>query len=464
MKLFKNKKVTIMGLGLHGGGVGVAKFFCRQGAKVLVTDLKIKEQLKESISKLRGFKVNYVLGNHRQEDFIKTNLVIRNPGVPKESYFLKIAKEHNVPIETDITIFFKLCKAPIIGITGTKGKSTVATLIYELIKTKYKNAVLAGNIGISPLEFLRKIKKGPKGYPWVVLELSSFELENLKKSPEIAVITSIYPDHLDRYKNLEEYLEAKKIIFKYQKKKNILILNYDNETTRKFSSEAPSQVYFYSREKKLKNSICFIEKENIFFDKEKEPVANLNNVKLQGWHNILNVLAAISIAKVLKVDSKKIRRVLFNFKGVANRQDFVREVNGVKYFNDTTATMPEAVIAAIDFFSGKFPESRLILIAGGQNKNLEYKDLAKKILKKIDFLLLLPGTASEKIKELVGGNGKKTRITPVASMEEAIKKSSEIAESGDIVLLSPGAASFNLFKNEFDRGDQFVKYVKELKP
>lgn len=460
MKLFKNKRVTIMGLGLHGGGVGVAKFFCRQGTKVLVTDLKTKEQLKESISKLRGFKVKYVLGNHRQEDFIKTDLVIRNPGVPKESYFLKIAKEHNVPVETDITIFFKLCKAPIIGVTGTKGKSTVATLIYELIKTKYKNAVLAGNIGVSPLEFLGKIKKKSK----VVLELSSFELEDLKKSPEIAVITSIYPDHLDRYENLKEYLEAKKIIFKYQKKKDILILNYDNKTTRELSSAAPSQVYFYSREKKLKNSICFIEKQNIFFDKEKEPVANLNNVKLQGWHNILNILAAVSVAKLLKVDSKKIKKVLFNFKSVANRQDFVREVNGVKYFNDTTATIPEAVIAAIDFFSGKFPESRLILIAGGQNKNLEYEDLAKKILKKIDSLLFLPGTASEKIKELVGGNGKKTKITPVASMEEAVKKSSEIAQPGDIVLLSPGAASFNLFKNEFDRGDQFVKYVKELKP
>jgi len=213
MELFKNKRVTIMGLGLHGGGVGVAKFFAKQGAKVLVTDLKTKEQLKESVSKLRGLKIKFVLGHHRQEDFINTNLVIRNPGVPRESYFLKVAKEHNIPVETDITIFFKLCKAPIIGVTGTKGKSTVATLIYELIKNKYKPAriatrgvaggrsILAGNIGVTPLEFLGKIRKGPKGYPKVVLELSSFELEDLKKSPEIAVITSIYPDHLDRFRS-----------------------------------------------------------------------------------------------------------------------------------------------------------------------------------------------------------------------------------------------------------------------
>jgi len=214
MNLFKNKKVVIMGLGLHGGGVGVAKFFCKQGADVLVTDLKTRKQLKESVDKLKGLSIEFVLGKHRQEDFINTDLVIKNPGVPRDSFYLKIARKHKIPIKTDIGIFFDLCKVPIIGITGTKGKSTVATLVYLFLKTKYPNVILAGNIGISPLEIFSKINKKSK----VVLELSSFELEDLKKSPQVAVITNLFPDHLNRYKNFKSYIKAKESIFKYQKK------------------------------------------------------------------------------------------------------------------------------------------------------------------------------------------------------------------------------------------------------
>jgi len=226
MKLsdFREKKVTIMGLGIVGGGVGVAKFFVEAGAKVLITDLKTRKDLESSLKKIKGLPVELILGRHRPEDFANTDLIIRNPAVPDNSPFLKIAKKNNISADTDIGIFFELCSAPIIGVTGTKGKSTVATLIYKLLKSKYQNVILAGNIGNSPLESLKKINKDSK----VVLELSSWQLEGLKnhkKSPQIALITNIYPDHLNRYPNLKEY------IFQISKIQNSFFLK-KKDTTR----------------------------------------------------------------------------------------------------------------------------------------------------------------------------------------------------------------------------------------
>lgn len=408
-----------MGLGLHGGGAGSAKFFCLQGADVLITDLKMKEQLKESLEKLKRFKIKYTLGGHKEADFIWADLIIRNPDVPSTSPYLEIARKNNIPIETDINLFFKLSKAFIIGVTGTKGKSTTAYLIYHLLKAKYKKIFLAGNIGISPLELLPKIKKGDK----VVLELSSFELEGLTQSPNIAVFTNIMPDHLNRYGSMAEYIEAKKTIFKYQTSKDVLILNNDDPVVREFAKEALSKVRFFS----------------------KHPVS---------------VSAAIKVAELLKVPPKTIEKSLKSFKGVPNRQEFIKELNGVRYINDTTATMPDAVIYALRTFRDS---NRIILIAGGQNKGLKYNELAKEILKSVYKIVLLPGTASEEIKKELSELNSSIGIIPVNSMEEAVKEASLLGEKGDVVLLSPGAASFNLFKNEFDRGDQFVKFVKGLK-
>ena len=437
-QLFKRKKVTIMGLGLHGGGVGVAKFFCKQGANVLVTDLKTKEQLSESLKKLKGFNIKYTLAKHEVEDFVTADLIIKNPDVPDSSSYLEIARKNNIKIETDINLFFQLSKAFIIGVTGTKGKSTVASLIYHFLKAKYPRTFLAGNIGISPLELLSKIKRGDK----VVLELSSFELESLQKSPNIAVVTNILPDHLNRYKSMAEYISAKKTIFKYQKKNDILILNYDDKVVRNFSIGVHSKYYFYST-------------------KEKSTI-KLEDFKLYGEHNISNLLAAVSVAKIMKVPCKSIEKSIKSFKGVHSRQELVRELNEVKYFNDTTATMPDAVITAINVFRERFSDGHLILICGGQDKNLTYDILAKKINEKVNYLIILPGTASDKIKKELLKINSKILITEVTSMKDAVKEAKNKSGKKDIVLLSPAATSFNLFKNEFDRGEQFKKFVKEL--
>ena len=419
LKMFKNKRITIMGLGLHGGGVGIAKFFYKQGAKILITDLKTETQLKESLEKLKKLKIKFVLGRHRQEDFKEADLIIKNPDVSSDSPYLISARKHNIPIETDISIFFDLCKVPIIGITGTKGKSTTAFLSYLILKSKYPKTFLAGNIGVSPLEILDKVNESKQAK--VILELSSFELENLHKSPQIALITNLFPDHLNRYKNFKDYIKAKQAIFKYQKKDDILIINYYDAESRRFIRKALSKIYYF------KGS---------------------------------NTEAALSIAKIFKIPKKNINKILSNFKGVPSRQELISVKRGVRYINDTTATTPQSVILAINEFKERFPKSKIILIAGGMDKNLEYKNLAEEIKKNVNNIILLPGSATDKIKNRL--NKLKTDYSDSTSMAQAVKIADNIAQKDDIVLLSPGAASFNLFKNEFHRGDEFKKAVKQL--
>jgi UDP-N-acetylmuramoylalanine--D-glutamate ligase len=435
-KIFQGKRILIMGLGLNGGGVGAAEFFYKQKAEVLVTDLKSEKQLKESLQKLKKLKIKYSLSGHKESDFLWADLIIKNPDVPETSPYLEIARKNKITVETDVSLFFKLSQAFIIGVTGTKGKSTTSSLIFHILKQKYKRIFLAGNIGVSPLELLPKIKKGDK----VVLELSSFELEGLKQSPNISVITNIYPDHLNRYGNMEDYIKAKKIIFQYQKKNNALFLNAEDPTAREFAKESRSTKYFFSPKTSL-NGI------------------NISKFKSFGNHNLFNLSAAIEVAKIMKIPTKLIEKSLAKFKGVANRQEFIREINGVKYFNDTTATMPEAAITAIKSFSENFPNSKIILICGGQNKGLKYVGVAKAIEEKVGELVMLPGTASEEIKKYLSDY---KNLHEVSSIIEAVKKAESLAKRGDVVILSPSAASFNLFKNEFDRGRQFVQAVKNL--
>ncbi len=463
----QGKKVTIMGLGIVEGGEGIVKFLNENKAKVLITDLKSKKELKESLKKIENLPIKLVLGKHRKKDFINTDLIIKNPGVPNNSYYLKIARQNSIPIETDIGIFFELCNADIIGITGTKGKSSTATLLSHLLKTKYPT-ILAGNIGISPLKNLKNITKKTK----VVLELSSFQLEGLKehkKSPKIALITNIYPDHLNRYKNLKDYIEAKKVIFRFQKPNDILVLNYDNLYLKKLAQYAKSKVYYFSQmniqnkylSRKCKKA-CFLNQNKIFFGNEKSPICDLNDISLSGTHNISNILAATSIAKLYKIPSRNIKKVLKNFKELSGRQEFIKEINKIKYFNDTCATIPEAVIEAIKSLKKRFKGANINLIAGGEDKNLTYKKLAKIIIKEINYLFLLPGSASDKIKSELKKIKPNFPIYLCSSMKDAVKKASKTAKIGDIVLFSPGSASFNLFKNEFDRGRQFNQAINNL--
>lgn len=464
-----------MGLGTNGGGVGVAKFLAKAGANVVVTDLKSADDLKDSIAALKGLSIKFVLGQHRNEDFSRVDMVVKNPDVSYNAKPLQVARENKVPIETDVGIFFELCPAMIVGVTGTRGKSTTAALIYEIIKLFNKDVVLAGNIRVSVLDKLAGLRKSSIA----VLELSSWQLEGLeshKKSPRIAVVTNIMADHLNRYKNLEEYTEAKKNIFKFQRKDDILILNYDNEYTRNFYSIAQGQIYFYSNSEKVKEMVeqeenhddrlkkirlgARVEEGRIVFGQEAESILSLNEVRLPGEHNIYNMLAAVTATKICGIPSKYIKRAIVHFSGLPGRLQPIKVVNGVEYVNDTTSTTPDALMAAVQSFANK----RIILIAGGTDKNLSYKEAAEFLstTSQVKKIITLPGTATDKMVMELERVRYATKIISVSNMEEAVEEASRLAENGDVVILSPGAASFGLFKNEFDRGEMFNNRVRVL--
>lgn len=455
---FKNKKITVMGLGLHGGGVSVAKFLAKQGSKITVTDLKSRVQLKSSIAKLKSFKIKYVLGKHNMADFKTADMIIQNPGVPSNSKYLALARKNKIPIETDLSLFFKLCPSEnIIGITGTKGKSTTTTLIYEIIKKYKKDTVLGGNIRISPLESLNKIKATTP----VVLELSSWQLEGLgqhKLSPHYALITNVLMDHLNTYRGMADYIKAKELIFKNQGVGDFLILNKDNQITKEMKPK--SRPYWFTLSKLTdQQKGCYIKNEWLIFKDEKDKkILHIKDINLMGQHNLANVLAACTLTSVFGVPTKIIAQTIKKFKGVEGRLQLIRQYKGVKYYNDTTATAPDAVIAALNSF-----DQPVVLLAGGTDKKLEFKDLARVIKSKVKALILFNGTGTDKlVKELRKLNFNKTLIF-VDSMSQAFKQANYILEPGDIFLLSPGAASFRLFINEFDRGDQFNKQVCKLK-
>lgn len=469
-KDFKNKKITIIGLGLHGGGVGAAKFFSRLGAKVLATDLRDEETLKPSLEQLEDYPIKYVLGQHRLDNFIGADLIIKNPAVPENSKYLQAARDKKVPIDTDIGVFFELCPAPIIGVTGTKGKSTTATLIAKLLKKKYPDVILVGNIRTSVLEMLELIDKKTM----VVLELSSQQLAGLrphKLSPHCSVVTNILPDHLNYYKDMVSYIKDKKEIFCWQKLNDILILNYDDKIVREMADEAVKpRIFYYTKEngvsgKNYQGEIGAVAKGEKIFYQGKE-VCLLSDIKLIGEHNISNVLAAINVAKLYGVSDKSVKKVLNEFFGIEGRLELIAAVDKVQYINDTTATMPDAALAAITAFP-VLAKKNIILIAGGADKNLDFEKLAEVIAKKIKILILLDGTATPRFKKAIERQielaaSKLEIIGPLNSMKKAVITAKNISEENDIVLLSPAAASFGMFKHEFDRGEQFNQAVKEL--
>lgn len=455
---FKDKKVVVMGLGLHGGGVGAVKWLARQKAKILVTDLRSRKELEPSLIELKNIKnIEYVFGEHRSEDFKKVDLIIKNPAVPLDSRFIEIANKNKISITDEMSLFFDLCPNKIIGITGSKGKTTITTLLGKIFTKNNPNTVIAGNIRISALESLKKIKENSD----IILELSSWQMEYLEKSPSIAVISNILLDHLNRHKNLNGYIQAKKKIMQYQTKEDIVVLNYDDPRTMKLAGYAKGRVFWFSKKYLKSKSGTFVENEQIVFQDnengEKEIVCEVKDVKLPGLHNLENILATITVAKIKNLSDDLIARCVKNFKKVEGRLELVRSFQGVKYYNDTTATIPEATISALQSFSSI---KKIILIAGGADKKLDFVEFAKES-KEVKKIILLPGNATDKM--IIELKKKKIDYFAAENMNRAVELAASLAESGDIVLMSPGATSFAQFLNEFVRGDKFVQAVQALK-
>jgi len=432
----------MLGLGLLGRGVNVAKFLAELGAELTVTDMKDASTLAPSLKQLAKFRnIRYVLGEHKLEDFKNCDMVIKAAGVPLDSPYIAEAKKNQISVEMDASLFAKFTPATIVGVTGTRGKSTITHLIEHILNLAYpKHVFVGGNVrGMATLPLLKKTKVGDI----VILELDSWQLQGFgdsKISPHVSVFTNFLPDHLNYYKgNMSKYFADKANIVKYQNEDEALILG----------EQAAKEVK--RRKCKVKSQILIA---------RKALVPKAWKLQIPGEHNRANIACAVLVCQELDVPTSIIKKGVESFVGVPGRLEFVRVVGGVKYYNDTTATTPDGNRVALLSLSDK-KKKNIVLIAGGADKELDYIDMARLIHKTVKGLVLIEGVATEK---LLAKIPKKTSypIYIVDNMKDAIDAAREFAKKGDVVLLSPGAASFGVFKNEFDRGDQFVKLVKKL--
>ena len=486
----KNKKVVVMGIGLHGGGVSMIKWLVQQGARVIATDKKTKENLASSLQKLNKFvkskKIKLVVGRHRLDDFRAADLIIKNPSVPWTNTYIKLAKKKHIPVEMDSSLFFKLCPSKkIIGITGTKGKTTTAYIIEAILQRAGKKTVMVGSGQTTVMDRLKLIGKNT----YVIFELSSWRLSALRRykiSPRYAVVTNIYPDHLNYYKAMKNYIQDKLAIVKFQKKSNLAVLNYDNEEVREFAEETKAEVSFYSAQDSY--SIIqdvYLENKKIKYrtDSNDGIICAVASLNILGKHNIHNIMAAVALALRLGISPKIIRAAVVNFKGVAHRLELVGKKGHKFAYNDSAATTPESAIAGIDSFLWEAEANDIYLIAGGSSKKLDMSILADKISQtpEIKKVVLLKGQASDELLELIKEKGQEDKIlTVVDDMAKAVlllseeinqqvkkgiennyEKRIEIVKN-DIMLLSPGCASFGLFDNEFDRGRQFREEARKV--
>jgi UDP-N-acetylmuramoylalanine--D-glutamate ligase len=465
---FKNKKVTVMGLGLHGGGIATVLWLVNHGAKVTVTDLKTKAQLKAGIDQLgkTAQKVTWVLGKHREADFRNTDMVVQNPGVPRDSGYLKIAKEKGILIENQASLFLKNCPAKVIGVTGTRGKSTTSALIHSMLSQKFNQKNKVWLVGLSQMPMLSIVDKIKKD-DLVVAELSSWQLEVLgshKISPTISVVTNLFEDHLNSYQGMKDYGQAKKNIFLFQNKEDICIINYDNKYTSQMGKEVVGQRIWISLKKIKDQNAIYLDNQSIIFRfKGKEvKLMTVKNFPLNGKHNLYNALGAMAVASTFGASVSQMLKAMKNYHGLPGRMEQRRAVNGVSYINDTTATTPDATRVGLEQMTLK----NTVLIAGGETKNISqqaYDGLAKEMVKKCKAIILLSGRGSEQIIKSLKKYKVKVLVQDVSNIVDAFQIAQSLAKKGDNILLSPACASFNMFINEFDRGDQFNKLVSLVK-
>lgn len=450
----KGKKVAIIGLGVSNKPL--IEYLYSLGAKITVFDNREQEKIDTDIwDKVTKYNLKYYLGEGYLANLKGFDYIFRSPSCRPDLPEIEAEVNRGAILTSEIEMVLKLAPCKTIGITGSDGKTTTTSLIYAILKEKYK-CFLGGNIG-TPL-FARISEMKPEDI--VVLELSSFQLMNMELSTNIAVVTNISPNHLNVHKDYQEYIDSKANIFKYQDENGILIINYDNEITKDFAKQANGKVVYFSRREKLPNGVIFDEDTVKICDNDlRRHVINKKDVKIRGLHNIENICAAIAATKDL-VSPEEQRQAIMEFTGVEHRLEFVRELDGVKWYNDSIASSPNRTIAGLNSYN-----ERIVLIAGGRDKHLDYDPIAKPIIEHVDTLIVM-GETAEKIKNAVTReleNQKKTlKIIKVANVEEAVKTAREIAKPNEIVLFSPASTSFDMFKNFEERGKKFKEEVNKL--
>lgn len=451
----RNRKVAIIGLGVSN--IPLLDYMNDKDAIVTVFDERTIDKIPiEALERIRKYEINSYFGEESLKNLKGFDIIFRSPSCMPTRPELQEEVKRGAILTSEIEMVLQMTPSTVIGVTGSDGKTTTTTLIYEIIKAKGYKCFLGGNIG-TPL-FTRIEEMMPEDI--VVLEMSSFQLMEMEISPQISVITNITPNHLNIHKDYEEYIEAKKNIFKYQDENGIVILNYDNELTRESAKEANGKVIFFSSKEKLPDGIIW---DNGTIkeckDRVRRHILDTKNIKLRGTHNYENSCAAIAAtASLVDIDTQI--NVISNFGGVEHRLELVRELDGVKWYNDSIGTSPTRTIAGLNSF-----DEEIILIAGGYDKHLDYKPLAKPILDKVKTLILMGQTAGkifDAVKEEEEIENKRIETYMCETLEDTVRIAHKISKNGQIVLFSPASASFDLFKNFAERGEKFKELVNKI--
>jgi len=483
ISMLSGLRILIVGLGREGQAL--AAYLAKHGLTITATDLKTAEELKAETTALEEAGVSLVLGEHPLSLLDEVDILFVSPGVPLEIPFLQEASARQIPLSTESRLFCHLCPAPILAVTGSSGKTTTTTILSKILEADGRKTWLGGNIGRPLIAVVDEI--GPDDA--VVMELSSFQLEYFHArlnqgvdinalpsanpqqlaalldnwSPPISAILNITPNHLDRHPNMKHYIRAKRAIIDYQTGQRVLIMNLDNDMTRTIGNQFGFNTRWFSTEAQMRGGAGILHDVLVLFDQDGTPhtLASRQEIKLRGLHNLSNILAACLMAREVGVSIETMHQVITTFTGVEHRLQLVREYNGAFYYDDSIATSPERLTAALHSFS-----EPIVLLAGGRDKHLPWEDVARLMLHKVHDVILF-GEATEIIAraiehvrhEIVQS---KLAVHRCSDMEEAVQLAVQITHPGDVVLLSPGCASFDAFRSFAERGEQFKEFVMQL--
>ncbi|MBM7557936.1 UDP-N-acetylmuramoyl-L-alanine--D-glutamate ligase [Halanaerobacter jeridensis] len=449
----ENKLVTVVGLGMRTG-IEVVKFLAQKNAKIIITDAKEENELTEELDALEEYEFQLDVGGHSLELILESDLIVVSPGVPADIPLLQQAEEKEIEIIGEIELAYRFASAPLVGITGTNGKTTATTLLGEITEDLNRNVTVGGNIGRALIKDLPNLEEEDLA----IAEISSFQLEWVKKfKTKISVVLNITPDHLNRHADFDEYINAKKRLVTQQQEDDYAILNYDDQIVRNFADDTKAEVIFFSRKEKVEGGV-FVKDGWIIndLDYQGEQLIAVDDLGLVGPHNLENILAVVTCALLLGIAKEDLIATLKSFTGIEHRLEKFATIEGVTYINDSKATNPAAAIKGLQSFSDS-----VILIAGGMDKNSDFADFASEIPQRVKSLLLLGETAPEieaEVKKLNYNN-----FLHVDSIAEAAEKAYTLAEEGDVVLLSPACASWDMFSSYKERGNLFKAAVNNLR-
>lgn len=451
-KELKKMKIAIIGAGVSN--LPLLTYLNHLGCDITLFDQKSLEDMKlETKQLLEKEKVQFYGGKNYLESLVGFDIIFRSPSFLPTNKYLRKEKERGAIITTEVEQVIRLTPAKVIGITGSKGKTTTTTIINHILTNLGYHTYLGGNIGVPLFNQLDHMIEEDI----VVLELSSFQLMEMSVSPSISIITNISPDHLDIHKNYEEYINAKKYIFKNQTKDDILVLNKDDKIVKEFSKEAVGKIRYFGT-KDIENNY-YLEEE--FIKYQGKGIIDTRKLLLKGKHNYLNICAALNaIHDYIQKNQDKLEDILTKLNSVSHRLEFVREINGVKWYNDSASTTPDKTLAGINAF-----DCDIVLIAGGYDKNISYAPLAKPILENVSKLILFGNTKDKIYNEVIAEKKRQKKdleIYVMDTLEEVVEVAYQVSKKGEVVLFSPASASFDMFQNAYQRGDLFKGLVRQL--